>query len=109
MHTPTEKSLLDIRVWHIAISETMSNDFALIHHLVPLCSVLWEAEFEAQSLAPPTRTQHLFDESTCEWTNFYTDESILDMVFTLYAADYSHFSWYHIHKWKNRLQQCLHP
>lgn len=81
-------------------------------HLVPISYLVSfrlipsEADSEAQAPVQPARTEDLFHEVSCEWTKFYTDESILDNVYTLYAADYHRFSWYTIHKWKFRLQQC---
>lgn len=50
---------------------------------------------------------HVFSDGSCTWTEFYTDQTILEKVGGLYSQDFDLFGWYDLHAWKERLEACL--
>lgn len=53
------------------------------------------------------RTRDLFSDGSCAWTEYYTDDAILDKVGRLYGEDYDMLGWYDIKSWQERLEACL--
>lgn len=55
----------------------------------------------------PRRARDLFSDGSCAWTEYYTDQRILDKVGQLYSADFGLFEWYDLKSWRQRLAACL--
>lgn len=55
----------------------------------------------------PRRASDLFEGESCAWTEYYGDMETLEFVNEIYALDYSHFRWYQLGPWKERLKGCL--
>lgn len=62
-------------------------------------------------ITPPLTTSvhagHLFKDGSCAWTEYYTDQKILEKVGRLYSQDFELFGWYDLHAWRERLYSCL--
>lgn len=72
--------------------------------LAPIAPQILESDDEN---GIPRRTEDLFNLSSCGWTEFYTDDSVLHKVWEIYESDYALLGWYNIDVWKARLNLCL--
>ncbi|CAM9272261.1 unnamed protein product, partial [Laminaria digitata] len=62
-----------------------------------------------QTTSPPTfspRARDLFSDGSCEWTEYYTDQTILEKIGGLYSQDFDLFGWYDLQVWRERLEAC---
>ncbi|CAB1121525.1 unnamed protein product [Ectocarpus sp. CCAP 1310/34] len=73
------------------------------HHL---CGGGGEGNDMGDSL--PRHARDLFEgENPCAWTEYYSDLEILDAVGVVYEMDYTHYRWYRLDVWKEKLIDCL--
>ena len=58
-------------------------------------------------LSVPPHARDLFAGDSCGWTEYYSDQSILEKVGQLYKPDFDLFEWYNLDTWRERLDKCL--
>lgn len=56
--------------------------------------------------AIPNHAGHFFEEGSCKWTQYFTNEDILYKIEQVYQADYHLYGWYNISVWIQRLRSC---
>ena len=67
-------------------------------------------ETTGPTTASPTislRAGDLFSDGSCAWTEYFTDQTILEKVGGLYSQDFDLFGWYDLDSWRGKLEACL--